>query len=123
MKESDFVGNILIACEKIMPGGMGFKHHDTVTGGIPDLSWSWAQRTLWAEAKNGRNAKVSKIQRRTLQRLSRVTLALVLWNKPEESKIQIFTPNEILIGEFSNVFHTVQYLRKRMHEWCILNAT
>jgi len=122
MKESDFVGNILTQCEKIMPGGMGFKHHDTVTTGIPDLSWSWAQRTLWAEAKNGKDAKISAIQQRTLQRLSRVTLALILWNRPDLNEVQIFDANDLLLARLPNVRATVTYLRQRMVEWGTLNA-
>lgn len=117
MKESDFVGNILTQCEKIMPGGMGFKHHDTVTVGIPDLSWSWAQRTLWAEAKNAADAKVSPIQRRTLQRLSRVTLALILWNRTDLGVIQVCSPYDLLLIQFPNTKATVMYLRQRMEHW------
>jgi hypothetical protein len=51
LKESDAVGRLLKKLAEVMPGGVGFKHFDLVTAGVPDLSWTWAKRTLWIEVK------------------------------------------------------------------------
>lgn len=51
MKESDAVGRLLKKLAEVMPGGVGFKHFDLVTAGVPDISWTWARRTAWIEVK------------------------------------------------------------------------
>lgn len=51
MNEADLTDSLMGALQDVMPGGVGFKHHDMTTAGIPDVSWSWGGFTVWIEVK------------------------------------------------------------------------
>jgi hypothetical protein len=76
MDEKAFVRKLAIALEEAMPGAVVWKHCDSSTAGIPDLSVTWARRTLWLEGKvirNGRT-KATGLQHLTARRLASVGL-------------------------------------------------
>lgn len=53
-------------------GGAVYRHEDTFTGGIPDLSASLNARTVWAEFKldrPGKRSKLTALQQDALTRL------------------------------------------------------
>lgn len=74
MDESVITSSLVKALSAAMPGGIGFKHFDVSTDGIPDLSYTWAKRTLWVEVKFG-EGEVRPGQIITMRRLSQIGLA------------------------------------------------
>ncbi len=61
-----------------MPGAVVFRHEDQFTGGIPDISVTWAGITTWWEVKYspiGRSSKPTSLQGYTLLSLSRQSTA------------------------------------------------
>lgn len=53
-------------------GGVVYRHEDTFTGGIPDISVNLDARTVWAEAKldkPGRRSKLTALQQAALTAL------------------------------------------------------
>jgi len=51
VRESSLTSSLILALERLMPGCVVLKHFDSVTTGIPDLSITWAGRTVWMEIK------------------------------------------------------------------------
>jgi len=64
-----------------MPGAVIFRHEDRFTAGIPDLSVTYSDRTVWIEVKYsrpGKRAKISGAQRLILSRLMKHGRVLLL---------------------------------------------
>jgi hypothetical protein len=121
MKESDFVDKLLKACAMLMPGGVGFKHADSVTSGIPDVTWTWAGRTLWLECKY-EDGEVSSIQQITLRRLAKNTEALVIWLTSVDIKIydtfkKTYTTDDDFVASFLSIDDMVKWLRSQIEKW------
>lgn len=51
MKEVDLVRNLIDTLRKELAGAVVFKHADTMTAGIPDISVTWGGMTTWLEVK------------------------------------------------------------------------
>lgn len=93
MKESDVLGRTLKACEKVMPGCVPLKHYDLVTSGVPDVSLTWAERTVWLEFKL--DTLPSPIQIQVMKRLGQQGIAYYVvfhsqWQMPSFPWVQIW---------------------------------
>lgn len=51
MKEVDLVLALVRKLAEKLPGAVVFKHADTMTAGIPDISVTWGGVTTWLEVK------------------------------------------------------------------------
>lgn len=74
MNEADLKRRLKKAIEATMRGAVVFRHEDTFTAGIPDLSVTWGGVTSWWEVKYariGRVAHPTKLQAYTLDQLNR----------------------------------------------------
>ena len=81
MNESYLKAAVCKKMKDLMPGVVIFRHEDKFTGGIPDISVTWNDRTCWVEVKYDRpksRAKVTGQQKLTLNRLARHGRALLL---------------------------------------------
>lgn len=62
----------LLRASVVPRGGIVYRHEDTFTGGIPDISVNLGGRTVWAEVKlsrPGRRSKVTALQHAALTAL------------------------------------------------------
>ena len=78
MNEATLKGALVKAMRTTMPGAVVFRHEDRFTGGIPDISVTWAGIATWWEVKYspiGCNSTVTKLQGYTLEQLSRQSTA------------------------------------------------
>lgn len=81
MNEATLKRKLVDALKEAMPGAVIFRHEDRFTAGIPDLSVTYADRTVWVEVKYsrpGKSAKVSGAQRLILSRLMKHGRMLLL---------------------------------------------
>ncbi len=74
MNEATVTRSTMRALEEVMPGGVGFKHFDVATDGVPDITWTWNKRTCWLELKYDRG-EVRATQVVTMRRLAQMGLA------------------------------------------------
>lgn len=51
MNEAAIVAKIRVEVKKRFPSAVFFKHQDLTTGGIPDISVSYAKQVTWIEVK------------------------------------------------------------------------
>jgi len=72
--EAVITKSLMAALNLAMPGGVGFKHFDVSTDGIPDISFTWAKRTLWVEVKYG-EGEIRPGQLITMRRLGQTGIA------------------------------------------------
>jgi hypothetical protein len=68
MNERTLVTQLKRALCAGLPGAVVFKHHDTITAGIPDLSVTWRGTTTWIEVKYN-TTRIRPLQHNTLIRL------------------------------------------------------
>jgi hypothetical protein len=52
------------------PGFVVLKHSDRFTAGVPDISVTYRDRTLWLEVKKNKQSRRPKVQQRILQMLN-----------------------------------------------------
>jgi len=70
MKESDLSRALVKVLRAGMPDGVVFKHADTITAGIPDISVTWHGVTSWLEIKHAHPSIIDRgIQALTLKQL------------------------------------------------------
>jgi hypothetical protein len=104
MDESYLKRAVCEKVKKLLPGAVIFRHEDKFTGGIPDISITWAGRTCWVEVKYDRpksRAMVTGQQKLTLKRLRRHGRALLLTyteDKNHDKFTSIQDGGEALIG-------------------------
>jgi hypothetical protein len=99
MKEGDFTRQFVKELRTILPGSVVFKHADTLTGGIPDLSITWQGHTTWVEVKIVRGGRTwfTALQSQNCFRLAREGRCLVVQYDVDRDSTQISTPDSSLI--------------------------
>lgn len=100
--EARLKGLLVKAIRAQLPGAVVYRHEDTFTAGIPDVSVTWEGVTSWWEVKAeplGRTSTPTALQLRELERLSRHTVAGLLTyreRKREGGKrtvLEVFAPD------------------------------
>lgn len=77
MRESDCKAALCKILRAALPWGRVFRHEDSFTGGIPDISINSEGRTLWVEVKldrPGRRGKLTALQGASLHALCGILL-------------------------------------------------
>ena len=72
MNEAGLKGQLAKSLRAELPGAVVYRHEDSFTAGIPDLSVTWRGRTVWVEVKldrPGRKARVTEAQHQALAQL------------------------------------------------------
>lgn len=78
MRENTRTLELVNALRRDLPFAVVFKHADRITAGMPDISVTLGQRTIWLEAKHVTSDKKLKskgVQLLTMRRLSKEGLA------------------------------------------------
>lgn len=71
MDEAYLKRKLVEAIRKEMPGAVVYRHEDTFTAGIPDISVTWRGSTSWIEVKfqrRGRKSELTALQRQAINR-------------------------------------------------------
>jgi hypothetical protein len=86
MIETHFTSKLTKALrDKLGPTYIAWKHADGYTAGVPDISISIGQRTLWIEAKLSINRKI--FEPLQLGYLKKLEGYYVIWNSKERSGV------------------------------------
>lgn len=104
MNEATLTSSLMDACDAAMPDGVGKKHADNFTIGIPDFSYTWGGRTVWVEVKYLRDGKklaneLKPIQLTTCAQLEQASHGhcwIVVYESTRLKLASIYRPTQLL---------------------------
>lgn len=122
-EESKHKAALMLEIRKQFPQWVSFRHEDTMTGGIPDISLTGRGKTTWWEAKHGTpNFDSDDLQELTALRLAGSGFCrYIIWKEQEyregrmtlivhPKNIKTLIPEACWLG--FNHLEVVEYMRK-----------
>lgn len=126
MKEADLKRRLVKALGSSLPGAVIYRHEDTFTAGIPDISVTWGGITSWWEVKYeplGRTSKATRLQLHELKRLGAETVSGLITYRDRKREggqrvlIEVHGPSGLLdpIAITNYNHHEVAEVLRRFH--------